>query len=123
MIYAFFAAHWILAVLFQSMFHHRYAAHRMYTMGPRTERVMYLLSYLIQGSSYLSTRADAILHRQHHAFSDTERDPHSPWNQQGLVKMMLHTKKRYDAYAYYREEPEARFAGGYPEWKLIEKLG
>jgi len=35
--------------------------------------------------------------------------------------MMLHTKHRYDAYAYRREEPEARFLGGYPEWKLIDE--
>lgn len=123
MIYVFFVTHWILAVLFQSMFHHRYAAHRMYTMGPKTERVMNLLAYFIQGPSYLSPKGYAILHRQHHAFSDTERDPHSPWNNPGLVRMMLKTKKRYDAYAYNREQPEARFLGGYPEWPLIERLG
>ena len=34
--------------------------------------------------------------------------------------MMLHTKHRYDAYAYQREEPEPRFLGGYPEWPLID---
>eukprot|EP01036_Dinobryon_divergens_P038408 gene38408-50429_t len=31
-----------------------------------------------EGSSFLSPRAYAILHRMHHAFSDTKRDPHSP---------------------------------------------
>ncbi len=62
----------------RSLFLHRYAAHRMYTMGPRTERALHLLTYLLQGSSYLSPRAYAILHRQHHAYSDTEKDPHSP---------------------------------------------
>src|SRR5256885_1445357 len=35
--------------------------------------------------------------------------------------MMLDTKHRYDAYAYRREEPEARFLGGYPEWKLVDE--
>jgi hypothetical protein len=34
--------------------------------------------------------------------------------------MMLHTKHRYDAYAYHREEPEPRFLGGFPEWPLID---
>jgi len=28
--------------------------------------------------------------------------------------MMLATKKRYDAFAYRREEPEPRFEGGMP---------
>ncbi len=121
MIYLFFVAHWTLCVFFQSFFQHRYAAHRMYTMGPKTERLMHLLTYLVQGSSYLSPRAYAILHREHHAFSDTERDPHSPFNYRGPVQMMLDTKKQYDDYAYERKQPEARFLGGYPEWKLLDR--
>src|SRR5438045_9334353 len=121
MIYAIFVTHWLLSVFFQSLFLHRYAAHRMYTVGPRTERVLHLLTYLIQGPSYLSPRGYAILHREHHAFSDTERDPHSPWNFRNALRMMLDTKHRYDAYAYRREEPEARFLGGYPEWTLIDE--
>jgi stearoyl-CoA desaturase (delta-9 desaturase) len=121
MIYAFFVAHWLLCVFFQSLFHHRYAAHRMYTMGRRTERVVHFLAYLVQGSSYLSPRAYAILHREHHAFSDTEQDPHSPHFYKNAATMMLRTKKRYDDYAYERKEPEARFLGGYPEWKFVDR--
>jgi stearoyl-CoA desaturase (Delta-9 desaturase) len=122
MIYVFFAGHWLASVLLQSLFQHRYAAHRMYTMKPRVERALHLITYLVQGASYLSPRGYAILHRQHHAFSDTDRDPHSPWNFRDALTMMLHTKRRYDAYAYRREEPEARFLGGYPEWKLIDEM-
>jgi len=121
MIYVFFFGHWIASVFFQSFFQHRYAAHRMYTMKPRVERFVHLLAYLVQGASYLSPRGYAILHRQHHAFSDTERDPHSPRFFGDALRMMLHTKRRYDAYAYRREEPEARFAGGYPEWKFLDQ--
>src|SRR6202165_1539847 len=99
MIYAIFAGHWIASVFFQSFFQHRYAAHRMYTMKPRTERFMHLLTYLVQGPSYLSPRGYAILHRQHHAFSDTDRDPHAPGMFKNAVQMMLYTKRRYDAYA------------------------
>jgi stearoyl-CoA desaturase (delta-9 desaturase) len=39
------------------------------------------------------------------------------------MSMMLHTKHRYDAYAYAREVPEARFDGGTPEWPALDKLG
>lgn len=117
---AFFISHWLLCVFFQSFFQHRYAAHRMYTMGPRTERVMHLLTYLVQGSSYLSPRAYAILHREHHAFSDTEKDPHSPHFFKDVGRMMMHTKKRYEDYCAGRGQPEARFLGGYPEWPLVD---
>jgi len=78
LVYAFFISHWLLSVLFQSLFQHRYAAHKMYSMPKRTERVLHFLAFLVQGSSYLDPRAYAILHREHHAYSDTDRDPHTP---------------------------------------------
>src|SRR5499426_3296868 len=108
-VFLFFLGHWWVSVFFQSFFLHRYAAHRMYTMGPRTERLMHLLTYLAQGSSYLSPRGYAILHREHHAFSDTERDPHSPHFHRNVVVMMMHTLGRYQAHSHRRVEAEARF--------------
>jgi stearoyl-CoA desaturase (Delta-9 desaturase) len=119
----FFAAHWLVSVFCQTFFLHRYGAHKMFTMSRGWERFFQLLTYLAQGPSYLNPRGYAILHRQHHAFSDTPNDPHSPTNFRGLVSMMVHTKHRYDAYAYRREEPEARFLGGYPEWPALDRLG
>jgi len=121
MIYAFFVGHWLLCVFFQSFFQHRYAAHRMFTVSPGVEKTLHLMTYLVQGSSYLSPRGYAILHREHHAYSDTPKDPHAPTNYKNPMAMMLDTKHRYDEYAYYRREPEARFAGGYPEWKLLDQ--
>lgn len=121
MVYGFFLTHWMLSVFFQSLFQHRYAAHQMFTMSRRRERAMHLLTYLAQGPSFLSPRGYAILHREHHAYSDTDRDPHSPRYYRNVLRMMLDTKRRYDAYAYRRKEPEARFLGGYPEWKLLDE--
>jgi stearoyl-CoA desaturase (delta-9 desaturase) len=121
MVYVFFATHWLSTVFFQSFFQHRYAAHRMFTMRPRVERVFHLLTYLFQGASFLSPRGYAILHREHHAFSDTKRDPHSPLFHSNAVGMMLKTKHKYDDYAYRRSEPEPRFEGGYPEWDLVDR--
>jgi len=122
MVYAFFVSHWLLSVLFQSLFQHRYAAHKMYTMGPRTERVVQFLAWLIQGSSYLDPRGYAILHREHHAFSDTERDPHTPWLHTNAFSMMWKTKKRYSNFAHRRVEPEARFDGDVPSWPWLESF-
>jgi stearoyl-CoA desaturase (delta-9 desaturase) len=122
MVYAFFVAHWALSVLFQSLFQHRYAAHRMYDVSPRTERVLHFLTFLVQGSSYLNPRAYAILHREHHAFSDTERDPHTPWSHPNAFSMMWATKKRYSDYAHGRAQPEARFDGGFPDWPRLDEF-
>ena len=118
----FFVLHWQMSVFFQTFFLHRYGAHRMVTMSKGWERFFYLCTFVSQGSSFLSPRAYAILHRMHHAYSDTPQDPHSPMNYKDVATMMLATKKKYDAYAYHREEPDARFAGGYPEWPLIDKI-
>src|SRR3954451_5125026 len=95
----------------------------MFTMSKWGERFFHLLTYVTQGPSYLNPRVYAILHRQHHAFSDTPNDPHSPTNFTNVFTMMLHTTGRYDAYAYHREEPEARFLGGTPEWPALDRLG
>ena len=48
MVSLFFVTHWGLSVLMQSLFLHRYSAHRMYTMGPRTERALHLLTVVAQ---------------------------------------------------------------------------
>jgi stearoyl-CoA desaturase (delta-9 desaturase) len=119
----FFVLHWQLCVFCQSFFLHRYSAHKQFTMSKGWERFFYLFTYLCQGSSFLNPRGYAILHRMHHAYSDTEKDPHSPLFATNALSMMLKTKHEYDDFAYQRRQPEARFAGDYPEWAFIDKLG
>lgn len=119
----FFIVHSTLSVFTQTFFLHRYGAHRMFTMSKGWERFFYLLTYLTQGSSFLVPKAYAVLHRMHHAYSDTPKDPHSPRNYAGLGPMMMDTKTRYHELAYGIVAPEPRFDGGYPEWKAIDKLG
>jgi hypothetical protein len=104
-----FATHWALSCFFQSFFHHRYASHRMFTMTPRAERVFHALTYVVQGSSYLSPRAYAVLHREHHAYSDTERDPHAPGYFGNVFSMMWTTALRYAAHLERTSSPEPRF--------------
>jgi stearoyl-CoA desaturase (delta-9 desaturase) len=118
----FFVAHWQASVFFQTFFLHRYGAHRMFTMSRRWERFFYLCTYVAQGASFLSPRAYGILHRMHHAFSDTPKDPHSPAHHSNVLVMMLATKRAYDEFAYRRVEPEARFDGGLPSWPWVDRL-
>ncbi len=116
----FFGVHWQLSVLFQSVFLHRYGAHRQFTMSKRAERFFHVLTWAIQGPSYLNPRAYAIMHRMHHAYSDTPKDPHSPV-QQGFLAMMWRTKTQYADLKHRRIPVEARFEGGYPEWKVFDE--
>jgi stearoyl-CoA desaturase (delta-9 desaturase) len=94
----------------------------MFSMSKPWERFFYLLTYVGQGASFLSPRGYAILHRMHHAFSDTPKDPHSPRNYPNVMVMMLATKRTYDGFAYGRVEPEPRFDGGMPRWPMVDRL-
>lgn len=118
----FFVAHWLVSVFFQTFFLHRYGAHRMFTMSPFWERVFYFGTWLTQGSSYLNPRAYAILHREHHAYSDTAKDPHSPHVYTNLGTMMWQTALRYGGLVRGTITPEPRFEGGAPEWKTLDRL-
>jgi stearoyl-CoA desaturase (Delta-9 desaturase) len=118
-----FVGHWYLSLFCQTFFLHRYSAHKMFKMNKFWERFFYLLTYISQGSSYLSPRAYAILHRMHHAFSDTEKDPHSPHHTKNVFTMMWETKDIYNAVLNRKRAIETQFERNYPEWKLIEKLG
>jgi len=122
-IIAFFVGHWTLSVFCQTFFLHRYGAHRMFEMSRGWERFFYLLTYVAQGPSFLDPRAYAILHRMHHAYSDTEKDPHSPLFYSNVATMMWATKSRYDDFAYDRKEPERRFDGGVPTWPALDRIG
>jgi stearoyl-CoA desaturase (delta-9 desaturase) len=120
---AFFVGHWISSVFFQTFYLHRYGAHRMFTMSPRWERFFHLCTYVCQGSSYLNPRGYAILHRMHHAYSDTERDPHSPSVQKNPITMMNRTRDIYRSVNAGTFPVEARFEGGYPSWPALDRFG
>ncbi|KUG08373.1 acyl-CoA desaturase [Solirubrum puertoriconensis] len=123
-IWAAFFAHWYLSLFAQSFFQHRYAAHRMFSMHPLWERFFFVFTFLVQGSSFMSPRGYALLHRMHHAYSDTDKDPHSPHNSTNAFGMMWKTRTVYQE-VLKDEHPNARrFASGdYPEWVALEEFG
>ena len=59
----FFLCHWFLSLFFHSFFLHRYASHKMYEISKNWERVFYVSTWLVQGSSYLVPRAYGVMHR------------------------------------------------------------
>jgi stearoyl-CoA desaturase (delta-9 desaturase) len=122
-IIAFFVLHWVLSVFFQTFFLHRYGAHRMFTMSRGWERFFHLCTYVFQGSSYLNPRGYAILHRMHHAYSDTEGDPHSPSVHKNPLRMMNHTRDIYRRINAGTFPVESRFEGGAPSWPALDRFG
>ncbi len=121
-ILTFFLVHWFASVFAQTFFLHRYGAHRMFTMSPGWERFWHLFTIVAQGPSFLHPYGYAILHRMHHAYSDTELDPHSPHHARGFVDMMLKTKHQYDGFAYGRVKPDREFDLGAPSWPFVDRL-
>jgi stearoyl-CoA desaturase (Delta-9 desaturase) len=122
-IICFFVLHWYISLFSQTFFLHRYAAHKMFEMNKFWEKFFYLLLYVSQGSSYLMPRAYAVLHRMHHAYSDTEDDPHSPHHTENLFTMMWKTKDIYNDLCFGKMKPEPQFDRNYPEWKAIDNIG
>ena len=98
----FLVIHWYLSLFCQTFFLHRYAAHAMFKMSPFWEKCFFILSWIAQGSSYLSAYAYGVMHRMHHTFADTEHDPHSPKYDKTLFSMMWRTKGVYTD-IFYKE--------------------
>jgi stearoyl-CoA desaturase (delta-9 desaturase) len=88
-----------------SFFLHRYGTHGQFTMNKSWEKFFFVMTYLLQGPSFLNPKAYAILHLEHHAHSDTAGDPHSPLNfshskfgadiLSALPRMMISTEKMF----------------------------
>ncbi len=96
----------------------------MYLTGKKRERVIYFLTWFTQGSSFLVPKAYAVMHRMHHTYSDTEKDPHSPHFFKDVWQMMLHTAKIFTAFNTGKSLPEAEFTEEYlPSWNRLDKIG
>ncbi|HXS58572.1 MAG TPA: fatty acid desaturase [Hanamia sp.] len=120
----FFFCHWFFSLFFHSFFLHRFASHQMYTTSKRWEKTFYFLTWFFQGSSFLVPRAYAVMHRMHHTYSDTEKDPHSPHFFKDIYHMMLHTAEIFSAFVTGKNLPEAQFTKEYiPVWDKLDKIG
>lgn len=117
----FFGAVWYLSLFAQTFFHHRYASHGAFTMSKGWERFFFIFTYITQGAHYMSPRSYAIMHRLHHAYTDTPMDPHSPAFSSNLITMMMRTRRYYNDIVHGRMVVEERFTKNLPEWKGFDK--
>jgi stearoyl-CoA desaturase (delta-9 desaturase) len=118
----FLVIHWYLSLFMQTFLQHRYAAHAAFSMSKFWERFFYLAAYITQGSSYISPRVYAIMHRMHHAYTDTEQDPHSPKYDSNIFNMMWRARQMTVRIYKAKQEIEPRFLKNLPDWPLLDKL-
>jgi stearoyl-CoA desaturase (delta-9 desaturase) len=94
----------------------------MFTMNKFWQTFWHLFAWITQGSSYLNARAYAILHRMHHAYSDTEKDPHTPQFFKEVFSMMWHTRSVYNGVLRGTMDVEEKFLKNYPVFPIIDKI-
>jgi stearoyl-CoA desaturase (Delta-9 desaturase) len=120
----FFLSHWFLSLFFHSFFLHRYASHQLYVTSRRWEKFFYFSTWFLQGSSYLVPRAYGVMHRMHHTYSDTEKDPHSPHFFKDIWQMMVHTAAIYRSFVDNKNLPDKEFTEDYlPVWEKLDRIG
>jgi len=117
----FFIALWYLSLFSQTFFQHRYAAHGAFSMSKRWERFFFIVAYITQGSSYMSPKTYGIMHRLHHAHTDTELDPHSPSFSKNIFTMMWRTRTFYRDIFNGTMEVDPKFTKNLPEWDGFDK--
>lgn len=118
----FFILHWYLSLFSQTFFLHRYGAHQQFRLSPFMVKFFYIFTFVTQGSSTLSARAYAIMHRMHHEYSDTKEDPHSPHFFKNVFSMMWHTRGIYSSILTKQFSPGPEFEKDVPNWEAFEKF-
>jgi len=113
---------WYGGLFFQTFFLHRYAAHQSFIMSKTAEKVTYVLTWLFQGSNYLSAYGYGVMHRMHHAYADTKEDPHSPKYDKNIFKMMWRTKSIYENINGKKIDIDERFTKNVPQWSSFDKF-
>lgn len=87
-------------------------------------KTFYFLTWFLQGSSFLVPRAFAVMHRMHHAYSDTEQDPHSPHFFKDIYHMMVYTAKIFHGFVTGNSLPDPEFTREYlPVWDRLDRIG
>ncbi len=86
------------------------------------ERFFYLTAYITQGSSYISPRVYAIMHRMHHAYTDTDKDPHSPVNDSNIFVMMWNARQVTNNIYKKKMIVEERFLKNLPNWHALDMI-
>ena len=74
-ILSFLISYVIIYIYGTNIFYHRYWAHKQFTTHPLIEKFFSIAGLLSLSGSPIGY---VLMHRLHHAYSDTDKDPHSP---------------------------------------------
>ncbi|GIT40814.1 MAG: hypothetical protein Ct9H300mP9_6640 [Candidatus Neomarinimicrobiota bacterium] len=116
-----FVVHWYTSLFFPTFFLHRYYHTVCSRCQGQRRGNFFVFTFFSKGASFLNPRAYGILHRLHHAHSDTIKDPHSPAQTGNIIRMNFVTFSRYwsilkgDAY-------HGEYENGIPKWERFEKF-
>ncbi|MGY3052174.1 stearoyl-CoA desaturase (delta-9 desaturase) [Pedobacter sp. UYEF25] len=118
----FLLIHWYASLFFQSFFHHRYAAHNHFSMTKGWEKFFFLCCFFTQGSSYISASAYGMMHRLHHAHTDTEEDPHSPAYSDNIFMLLWKTRTNYNRIFLGKLAVHEKYKKDLPVWEAFDKI-
>ena len=90
-------------------------------MSKGWERIFFLLTFIFQGSSFLNPAAYAVMHRRHHAHTDTKKDPHSPIFIKNIYEFNKKTFVEYRALVRKVLNNEITILD-VPRWPTMEKI-
>jgi stearoyl-CoA desaturase (delta-9 desaturase) len=99
-----FVAAYVVNLLYISVFYHRGLTHNALTMSPALKRFVYATGGWMTG---LDAKGWCCMHRLHHRYSDTAKDPHSPVHK-GIFGIALHQLYSYKRVlkGLMKKEPE-----------------
>lgn len=101
-----------ITVLTVTLYLHRSQAHRGVDFHPVLNHFFRFWSWLTTG---MVTREWVAIHRKHHAFCETENDPHSPQTH-GIAKVLFHGVDLYRQEAFKPETIEKYGVGTPDDW-------
>lgn len=101
---AMLVAGYLLNILYITVFYHRGLTHGAVRLSPLTRRFVVATGSWVTG---LDPKGWAVMHRMHHAYSDTAQDPHSPQHY-GIFGVMLAQLRSYQRVlrGLLRNDPE-----------------
>ena len=88
-----FSAAYFVNMFYITVLYHRGLAHGAVKLHPFARMTVIRTGSWVTG---IDPKAWACMHRMHHSYSDTDQDPHSPWNQ-GIFGVMLGQLRSYES--------------------------
>jgi stearoyl-CoA desaturase (delta-9 desaturase) len=91
-------------------------------MSRAWEKFFYICCFITQGSSYISATTYGLMHRLHHAHTDTEKDPHSPSYTDNMFALLWQTRNNYNSIFLGRTAVDDKYKKDLPEWASFDKM-